>query len=568
MARMIPPTIDDASSPPGEVQLFHLFAKSAGTESWIVLHSLDLPQHVRNLEGEIDFLILVPGGAAICLEVKSHKRVRRESNGLWRLGNDAPDARGPFKQSAEAMWSIHSSIKARALLTGVPLVSAVAFPLCEFDQPPTEWEAWQVFDENALSKYGVVGVATRIVNGARSKFANNAAWFHPSANEPTSEQCASIARLLRPSFEFNRSPKARKNANNAEMLRYTEEQFAALDAVCDNDRVIFTGAAGTGKTLLAIEAARLAVADGKRTLLTCYNRLLAGWIQQQASPLGPAAEIGTLHSVMLAITGLNVPPEADDTFWSHQLPSETIGILVAGHPMARSFDLAVVDEAQDLCSPQYLDVLDQLLKGGLEQGKVMMFGDFDRQAIYTGEDARDFATSRSFWSKHNLTENCRNRPRVGHLAGAISGPGRPYRKFRRPDDGVDFDIDTWSTLEEQTRKLAERIDKLRVDGQQLGDIVILSPLTSGAASTLGSPHREWLSPAGDNRAGRIRYSTIHAFKGLEATAVIVTDLQGFTTLQQRQLVYVAASRATERLVLSVHEAAAADLFTLVTKGAI
>ena len=51
------------------------------------------------------------------------------------------------------------------------------------------------------------------------------------------------------------------------------------------------------------------------------------------------------------------------------------------------------------------------------------------------------------------------------------------------------------------------------------------------------------------RPGQVQYSTIHAFKGLEAPAVVVTDLdKTMTTDDFASLLYVGLTRATDRLV--------------------
>ena len=51
------------------------------------------------------------------------------------------------------------------------------------------------------------------------------------------------------------------------------------------------------------------------------------------------------------------------------------------------------------------------------------------------------------------------------------------------------------------------------------------------------------------RPGQVRYSTIHAFKGLEAPAVVVTDLDETTTTDNfDSLLYVGLTRATDRLI--------------------
>ena len=47
---------------------------------------------------------------------------------------------------------------------------------------------------------------------------------------------------------------------------------------------------------------------------------------------------------------------------------------------------------------------------------------------------------------------------------------------------------------------------------------------------------------------RIRWGTIHEFKGLEVPAVILTDID-LSKEHHRDLLYVGASRATDRLVV-------------------
>ena len=569
---MIPSFIDPNDSPPGEVELFGLL-KHECDDDWIVLHSLDLPQHVRQIEGELDFLILVPGGGAICLEIKSHERVQRDQAGLWHLGSAAPDRRGPFRQASEGMRSTKNRLKGSPGLASVPFISAVAFPRCNFDVPATEWEPWQVFDESTLRTNGIQECILRVARGARKKFNNSetCTWFRDERCEPTVEQCEQIRDALRPVFERQRSPKERRAESQSELRQYTEEQFKALDRLDTNPRIVFTGAAGTGKTFLALEAARRAAGDSQRVLLCCFNRLLGEWLSHETEPIGSNVWAGTLHRLMFEIAGADLEGNPGDPgYWSEELPSLTIDRLLRGHPYANSFDLVLIDEAQDLCTGPYLDVIDLLLSGGIHDGNIRAFGDFDRQLIYTDSDGRDLLNSRTRdLVRYGLSENCRNRPRIGHLAGVVSGPGNPYIEFRRKDDGVNVGIAQFNDEEEQITALSRAIDLLRGENLQLGDIVILSPFKTGsAASLLPEPYRGWLSPADNSRPGKIRFSSIHAFKGLESPAVIVSDIRRVDRLGDKQLLYVAASRATDRLYLLVDSAVATGLAELVIGGGV
>lgn len=566
MARMIPSYIDVADSPNGEVEVFELL-RIEGPDNWIVLHSLDLPKHVRQVEGEVDFLILVPGGAVICLEIKSHQVVMRDRDAIWHLGGKV-ERRGPFRQAAEGMRSAQDRLRSISGLKGVPFISAVGFPKCQFNVPAAEWEAWQVFDEQALRQYGIRAVVEGIVRNARAKFERvpTALWFRDELREPTEAQCEKIREVLRPVFERQRSPKERRAENQRELRRFTEDQFKALDSLESNQRIAFSGAAGTGKTFLALEAARRATGSGLRALFCCYNRLLGDWLEREAGAITSSGYVGTLHKLIFKIADETSRTEAvDSRYWTEELPALAAERLLDGHVMTESFDFVAIDEAQDICTGPYLDVIDLLVKGGLKDGRIHAFGDFRHQAIYTKSDGRELLAARTQGLVlFDLNENCRNRPRIGHLAASFSGPTNPYGTFRRQDDGIDVDILTFGAAQSQTSALEQAIDRVRAENYQLGDIVILSPFNSdGAAKHLGEPYRGWLASAEEARAGKIRTSTIHSFKGLESIAVIVTDVRSVDRQTDRQLLYIAASRARDRLILLVDESIALDMMNLV-----
>ena len=90
-------------------------------------------------------------------------------------------------------------------------------------------------------------------------------------------------------------------------------------------------------------------------------------------------------------------------------------------------------------------------------------------------------------------------------------------------------------------------------------ITVLSP-QSLESSTLGSIDRAKLprqivdvSHSGTSDTGRIRFSTIAGFKGLEADAVLLTDLDDLMDAETRSLMYVGASRANVLLALLLNE---------------
>ena len=77
MARMIPPQIPIDCKSPGEREIFNRLKQDPATSNWIALHSLDVAEHVTQIWGEIDFVVVVPYKGVLCLEVKACNKLIR-----------------------------------------------------------------------------------------------------------------------------------------------------------------------------------------------------------------------------------------------------------------------------------------------------------------------------------------------------------------------------------------------------------------------------------------------------------------------------------------------------------
>src|SRR4051794_15930620 len=110
---MYPAEIYSGTRSDGEFEIFQRLRDDPVTKDWIVLHSLDVTNHPRQVVGEVDFVAIIPTKGVLCLEVKAHRRLRCEQ-GLWYFGRDPePDRRGPFKQAAEAMHAVQDRVQQR-----------------------------------------------------------------------------------------------------------------------------------------------------------------------------------------------------------------------------------------------------------------------------------------------------------------------------------------------------------------------------------------------------------------------------------------------------------------------
>lgn len=551
------PSICPDSAPPGERELFRRLRDDPDTKDWIVLHSLDLARHVCNVAGEADFVVIVPGQGVVVIEVKSHRTVLVDGDG-WHLGHDPVDQRGPLKQASEAMHSIRKYLLDSDKSFGsVVMWSAACFPRCDFRQKSPEWHDWQVIDRSKLTRAPVSRIILGILANGRDLLSSvGLACANEQARHASLERCEALGRLLRPRFEFAMSPKARRKELDGDLLRLTEEQFNALDQASLNPRVVFSGPAGAGKTVLAMEALRRAFVSGDavRPALFCYTKLLGGELSKKATAAVPGAKVGHIDAWLSEIAKpliTSADRESPD-FFKGLLASRAVDSLLSDESKAPLFDFLVLDEAQDLLQPHYLDVLDLVLEGGLAGGRWLMFGDFVGQDIFSqGKIGLEtFISDRCpSAARFLLTTNCRNTKAISEYVVTLGKLNPPYRKVLRPDDRVDPELEFWKTGEQQRSQVLDFIQRCLADGFGLADIVLLSPRAEGSLGSALAVDPVWSSKVAPwgSRPDRIGYATIQGFKGLEAPVVLVTDFEAMDSGQQQSLFYIGLSRALHRL---------------------
>lgn len=554
MATMIPAVLSDDTRSDAERDLFHQFKTAPNTSDWVVLHSLNLTARNKKPYGEIDFVLLVPGGGIFAIEVKGGG-IRCE-NGSWssidRLGQRHSLNRSPFKQAQEGMWQLRAHLASALGVAAVDKLvfgSAAIFPDTDFTIESIEWAAYEVLDRRKCTMDLILGLKAMMAGHARR--------LNMEAKVFDASQLKVVRRILRPDFECVISASTTLKHVEQQILRLTEDQFGALDSFQFNNRLLCEGPAGTGKTMLALELARRETSQGRRTLLLCFNRLLGSWLTSQALGI-PGLTAGSFHLLGKALIE-NQRLVADfaaaalqPSFWRHEFPALAWQAIEERN---EKFDTLIVDEAQDLASPLELDVLDAWTTGGLNAGRWAMFADFQRQAIFgSGADREHLYGRTKQLTCWQLRMNCRNTKRIARETALLSGFDRPPYRMGQID-GVPVDASFYADDEEAAEKLAERINKLLADGVSPDDIVVISNRKFASSCAVKARHgMGFLLVEGDevplrSRVPVIPFVTVQAFKGMESQVVIMCDITAMEEPVHQSLLYIGMSRARLQLIL-------------------
>ncbi len=535
------------------------------------MHSLGLTEIPSSIYGEIDFVVLAPGLGLFALEVKGGQVSRKE--GTWsytnRYNQTGVKYRSPFDQAKDAVFCIVKEIK-RDLdrdfshLNRLFFGYGVMFPDIEYRASGTDEQAWQVFD--VRDQGNIRNFIRRLSEGAARKYEET--FGSPVAFESLlgKKEVDYIVNKLRGDFDRPVALRIQVQQTEQERTRLTEEQYRCVDHNEENPRVLIRGGAGTGKTLIAIQEAAVSTARGQRTALICFNKNLGQWLERQFNdPALIPAYVGTFHSFLVEMmektrADFEIPPNTREhnIFFRERLPSMALPVIREG---LEKFDLLIVDEAQDLINDIYLDVFDEVLAGGIRDGSWRFFGDFSKQAIYsdllTGEAMLDLLKKRATHSHYTLKINCRNPKPICEEIHTVTGYAHSNENWMKVD-GPEVEYITYSEEEEGIRHLDELLNDLCRQGIRPEKITILSRLRreNSIVRHLKNHAIENFS-AGGNEA--VSFSTIHSFKGLENSIIILTDIHSY---RDKQLIYVAFSRAAAGLYVIEHKNAQEEYLAL------
>jgi hypothetical protein len=510
---------------------------------WMVLNSVGWSMmkngYVR--EGQADFVILVPDSGLVVVEVKGSKEFKVDEAGIWHRkenGQWIALQESPPEQASRNMHDLVKILKDECQWRDFP--GRYAYLVV---YPQGETRDLDMFDESTVATWRHMNqLASRVRNALEKRGSERLG--HQFSSIIMESAAVTLKNLKARVIKVDSGDDVKDDKSKIEQL--TQQQLATLRGLFDLPRVAVMGPAGSGKTVLALWRLKAHIEEGRRAIYVCYNKKLASALQL----LHPdhAEFIWNVDRLFRKLSPEAAVP-ADTRrlgeFFGQDLP----GLVVDKVMSVEKYDAIIVDEGQDFTEFQLMALYELLVGDGFWS----LFADRGQNLYRDEEMGVPYGAEVVFTLHHN----CRNTIKINEAANhyakkAIqSMPGMP--------EGV-------SPIIEVTRNQAGRAWELAKQWSGEGAIAILSPYSLELSAMKGQKSGHGLRLSEDIKdlgaKDMVYFSTIRSFKGIEASVVIVVDLDipGEKDVFGQEDLYVATTRATTRLAMLSSKSEVIDFF--------
>jgi hypothetical protein len=503
---------------------------------WYAWHSLRIMRE-DGAFAEGDFVIANPKRGLLVLEIKGGHV--EQHDGRW-FQNGRPMPRDPRAQGYDFVNGLISRL-ARDHCSPPAYGVATCFPDIRFDAAP---------GEDDLARTTVGGQDLPWLDERLKSLMERVL---PQPRRPHGAWIDRLHEIWGETWVPQLSLGTRSRIEESQRARLDEQQARTIGMVERNLNLLVEGSAGTGKTLLAREAACRFAGKGERVLLLCFTNALAQWLRQTiATPTIHVSSVGHLALDLLASAGRSRPEPRDKPGWD-ELVLEAAADVLPRTP--REWDAVILDEAQDLSEIDWELVLE------IARGKRLWVFHDPLQHFWT---ERGLPPQLAAFSHLQLTESHRCAAGIMALADCYQHPEKVERLTSTINDALasnTISIVPCPSESSVPDRIANEIGKLLAAGLRQSEIAIVSVRGQTRARTFGleriGAYR--LVKADDPAAGHeIVDDTFLRFKGLERPAVIITDLNLIHDRREVRM-YIAVTRALTALrILGPLEAIRAD----------
>ena len=586
MAIMIPGRALDYDKTSKEGDIFDVLRKYL-PDDWYVCHSVkikDVDGKNQSYETEIDFLILIPGVAAVCFEAKAGAvNVRtgvgltyqgRPTNYLWTYADGTVmKYNGPFRQLDRSRRNLLKYLsEGRASKYGfntkMSLLGLVCFPSVEQSKIdnwilPTDagnkkyiLSKHHIYDHPETLKDEILAAVNYQIDveynnkHAKKKFlfrcpkcgkefcqCPECGYKEPVINSDpfkklSKEECETFIKfVIAPNCNLVPSERFFIDLKNGNLASFLEDQKAILNYLEEQKIAVISGGAGTGKTMIALEKAIRISESGQKVLFLCYNNRLKEHLETY-SQFHPLITFETIDSLYRHYLGT--------------IDNKNYNLLVSKIESDKNFDFInfIVDEAQDFGKKE-IEASGFLLHLQLiaETNGGFCYFFYDKYQCIQSKEVPEVISEAD--CKLTLFRNCRNTTKIAKSSCTLFKESE-YKKEYIKGFEQGNEVKAICTEEKDNYDaLKQLINSYRKMNYR--DIVILTTREISNSSLSSLVKNEKI-----NIDGRpYTFTTCRKFKGLEAEVIIVVDIDENILLDDtnRLLLYVGASRAKFELGL-------------------
>ncbi|MBR1529347.1 MAG: ATP-binding domain-containing protein [Oscillospiraceae bacterium] len=508
-------------------------------KDFIIFHSVQWVKKGRRWKStwkENDFLILNPKLGALVLEIKGGDIIYQD--GVFHQINTetkevavlSPTKKNdPFSQAIDGVYHYRRLLDQISpdLSDRFPIEPAVWFSTCDIKEKrrsfPLQYReaSGAVLGNEDFSKHG--------------KAIHDIFDFYASQGKTavTEEEYAKIIDAIAQDFKLISAPGVKKGELDYAFLKLTNEQTGLLDYISEQKNATIQGVAGTGKTLIAKEAARRLGAEGRKVLFLCFNRFLFSHLQH----MYPYKNV-TYYNIHTFISRYR---PGEDTSSGEKRVAELQKIDWD----FLDYDDIIIDEGQDFFNDEIIYFKEYMI---LKDGHFWVF--YDKNQLLTTQEVPEWIEKSE--CRLLLTKNCRNTYQIALTSYNVIDIEMDPKVMMINGDPTSISF----VNGEPVSKLARLLKQLTnaESGYEYSDIVILSLKTENNSILQNTVRIAGIPIMHEKNNSSILFTTASKFKGLESRIVIIIDIDEscFTDENKKRLFYVACSRATQKLALFIN----------------
>lgn len=514
--------------------MFNALAKLP--DDYYVFHSFSIVNVVDNVihESEADFVIFNPNKGLLCLEAKAGQI--KYADGCWRYGNGAPMSHdGPFNQAAMNKWKMSKymdELGLSSLKNRCKMLHAVWFPTVSIDKfrgvnLPSEADRQLMLTREALDN--ILEEIERVFEIRLPNQIEN--------NMSQNDVKDMLNRVLAPSFDLVSIPELKMEHRRLVFKTMLREQVALLNYLDEQNNAVINGLAGTGKTIMAVKKAQMNAEKGDKVLFLCYNLFLKEYLQNTYKDSNIS---------FFTIDGLACKLCDTNTANYERLKEVLTDMYLES---AFPYKHIVIDEGQDfgkefIYETEIIDLLkSNVIDDETKGGTFYLF--YDKNQMVQADKIPDYI--RDADCKLTLYRNCRNTENIAITSLRLLGNDKTPKLFEGAVLGDSPEMYLASDVEQTVTALNKIIEQCWESGYS--DICILTCKTEEKSII----SEECSTGVYLYKAKKIPFTTCRKYKGLEADAIIMVDMDyDMFTEQHEQIMYVGSSRARFKLSMIAH----------------